>query len=129
METLSRVFTPNKDTEVVGSNSKVFSLFIDNQPEDLSTINFKDLFSSFRDVLDAYISDKFGRKFGRKYGFSIFAGIIEGMKAIEHMNGKIVGDCKLQVTWGRFQKRSQPRGSNKSNSPQKKSVPKWIPKV
>jgi len=34
---------------------KVFSLFIDNMHEDLSIIDFKNLFSSFGDVLDAYI--------------------------------------------------------------------------
>ena len=80
------------------------------------------MFSSFGNLLDAYILNKFERKSGKKYGFIRFADITEGKQAIEHMNGKIVGDCKLQVTWAKFQKRLQPRGSKESNPPRKKTV-------
>ena len=90
--------------ENLGNNHKVFSIFIDNLPEDLSNINFKDLFSSYEEVLDAYILNKLGRNSGRKYNFIRFTDIQGNMKAIEHMNGKIVGGNNLRVSWARFQK-------------------------
>ena len=71
-------------------------------PKDLSVIRLKDLFSRFGNVIDAYIPNEFGRKSGKKYGFIRFADITEGKQAIEHTNGKIVGDCKLQVSWAKF---------------------------
>ena len=67
--------------------------------------------------MDAYIPDIFRRKTGRKYGFSRFIHIQESTKAIEHMNGKIAGDSKLQVAWARFQKKLSPRGRKESISP------------
>lgn len=109
-------------TKALGNNSKVFPLFVDNLPEDLSIIGLKDLFSSFENVLDAYIPNKLGRKFGKKNGFIKFVDIKEDMKAVEHMNAKIASDYKLQVTWAKFKKRLQPRGIKESNSPRKKAV-------
>ncbi|KAJ8428060.1 hypothetical protein Cgig2_023454 [Carnegiea gigantea] len=46
--------------EVLGNNTKVFSIFIDNLLEDLSPINFEDLPRTFGDVFDAYIANQFG---------------------------------------------------------------------
>ena len=66
---------------------------------------------------------KIERKTGRKYGFIRSADIKEGLKAIEHINDKIVGDSKLQAIWARFQKRFPPRGRKESNSTPKK--PGW----
>ena len=74
----------------------MFSIYIDNLSKDLGIIDFKDLFSSFGEVLKAYITNKFGRKSTGKYRFIKFDNIQKGMKVIEHINGKIVGDCKLQ---------------------------------
>jgi len=64
----------------------------------LGIINFKNLFSRFREVLDAYIPNKLRRKSLGKYDFIKFTDIKECMKATKQMSGKIVGDCKLQVT-------------------------------
>jgi len=68
---------------------------------DLSITNFRDLFSSCGEVLDAYIPNKFGRKVCIKYGFIRFANIQEGLKAIELLNSRRVGDCKLHVMWAK----------------------------
>ncbi|KAJ8425992.1 hypothetical protein Cgig2_007806 [Carnegiea gigantea] len=92
---------------ILGDNSKKISIFIDNLPEDLITINFKDLFSSFGEVSDTYIPNIFGRKTSRKYGLSRFIDIQEGTKAIEHM-----------IEWKKGEYFSQ-----------SKLVWKWIPKV
>ncbi|KAJ8446338.1 hypothetical protein Cgig2_005869 [Carnegiea gigantea] len=94
---------------------------------DLSITNFKDLFSSCGEVLDAYIPNKFGRKSGIKYGF--IADIQEDLKAIELLNNRRVGDCKLHVMWVRYQKRLSSRGRMGSSSTRKKTVWKWIPKA
>ncbi|KAJ8433439.1 hypothetical protein Cgig2_030961 [Carnegiea gigantea] len=89
-----RVSMPKHEpiAKALASNSKVFPLFVDNLPEDLSIIGLKDLFSSFENVLDAYIPNKLGRKFGKKNGFVKFVDITEDMKAVKHVNGKIAGD-------------------------------------
>ena len=71
---------PNREpiAETLGNNSKVFSIFVDNMLDDLSIINFKDLFSSFGEILDAYIPNHIGKKSGKKYGFIRFGDIQEG---------------------------------------------------
>ena len=75
---------PNQEhvAETLGNNSNVFSIFIDNLPENLNFTSFKNMFCSFGEVLDVHIPNKFRKKTGRKYGFIIFATIQEGMKVI-----------------------------------------------
>lgn len=55
--------------ETLGNNLKVFSIFIDNLPKNLSITNSKDLFSSFGEVSDAYIQNKFVGKTSKKRDF------------------------------------------------------------
>ena len=95
----------------------------------MNIASFKDLFSSFGEVLDAYIPNHVGRKFGRKHGSIRFADIQDGWKAIDQLNGKIVRNCKLHVMWVRFQKTMPARGRIGSDLAKRNPVWKWVPKV
>ncbi|KAJ8423502.1 hypothetical protein Cgig2_023086 [Carnegiea gigantea] len=105
-----RVPVPQQEpiVEILANNSKdVFLsiLIICLRIQVLSTL--KDLFSYFGEVLD--------------YDFIKFADIQDNIKAIEYINGKIIGDCKLQVTWARFQKHCYLEGERRI--PKVKNIP------
>ncbi|KAJ8428234.1 hypothetical protein Cgig2_009949 [Carnegiea gigantea] len=122
---------PNREPipETLGNTSKVYSIFVDSLSADLGITNFTDLFSSCEEVVDAYIPNNYRRKSGRKYGFIRYVGIQEGLKAIEHLNGKSVGDYKLHVMWVRYPKRLPATGRRGSSSTRKKTVWNWIPRA
>ncbi|KAJ8424798.1 hypothetical protein Cgig2_018690 [Carnegiea gigantea] len=75
---------------------------VDTISDDLNITSFKDLFSSFGEVLDAYIPNHVGQK---------------------------ICNCKLYVMWARFQKRMSATGRMGSDPTKRKPVCKWIPKV
>ncbi|KAJ8426345.1 hypothetical protein Cgig2_021898 [Carnegiea gigantea] len=122
---------PNRDPipETLGNTPKVYSIFVASLPTDLSIANFKDLFSSCGEIVDAYIPNNFGENMAEEYGFIRYANIQEGLQAIELLNGKSIGDCKLHVMWARYQKRLPVRGRTGSSFTRKKIVWKWIPRA
>jgi len=61
--------------ETLGNTSKVYFIFVDTLSADLGVTNFKDLFSSCEEVMDAYIPNDYGRKSGRRYGFIRYVDI------------------------------------------------------
>ncbi|KAJ8437228.1 LOW QUALITY PROTEIN: hypothetical protein Cgig2_012497 [Carnegiea gigantea] len=114
------------DTGMCLSGTMVYA--VRSIPSNLLRCQIENLFLRHQ-VLGAYILNKIGRKSGRKYVFIRFAYIQEGLKAIEHLNGRIVSDCKLHVMWARFQKRMSTRRRSGSSSTRKKAIWKWITKV
>ncbi|KAJ8436265.1 LOW QUALITY PROTEIN: hypothetical protein Cgig2_011537 [Carnegiea gigantea] len=83
------------------------------------------LFSGYGVVVDAYVPNKARRMSGRRYDFVRFGKKQKDEKAIEEMNGKIVGGNNLEA---RFQKRPASRLSGQRKAAQKQMVWKWIPK-
>ncbi|KAH7834714.1 hypothetical protein Vadar_018880 [Vaccinium darrowii] len=85
----------------------IFTLFIDNLPEDVSHSWLKKLFSNYGVVIDAFIPEKRSKVTGRKFGFIRYNCSISAEVAISKVNGLWCGDKKLFVKHASFNQNQQ----------------------
>ncbi|KAH7842413.1 hypothetical protein Vadar_005035 [Vaccinium darrowii] len=83
----------------------MFTLFVDNLPEDVSIAWFKNLFNKFGVVRDAFIPLKRSKVTGRRFGFVRYNCSVSADIAITKTNGLWIEDRKLFVKIASFEEK------------------------
>lgn len=99
-------------THVINNNwkhnrgNKLTTLFIDNLPDDSSSVWVRNLFSKFGRVRDLFIPSKKSKITGLRFGFVRFGRRDEAISAIAKASGLWIWGNKLVVKLARFEANS-----------------------
>ncbi|KAH7845833.1 hypothetical protein Vadar_006570 [Vaccinium darrowii] len=96
-------------------NEVIFTLFIDNLPEDANQSWLKKLFSSYGVVKDAFIPEKRSKATGRMFGFVRYNCSVSADVAISKAHGMWCNDRKLFVKYASFSPNQQRKTVNLKN--------------
>lgn len=88
--------------QIVGDGKVLFSLFVDNLPEDTSHSWLKKLFNNFGVVKDVFILGKRSKATGKRFGFVRYDCAVSTDVAISKSHGLWIDNCKLFVQMARF---------------------------
>ncbi|KAH7856358.1 hypothetical protein Vadar_000558 [Vaccinium darrowii] len=83
-------------------DSDLFTIFVDNLPEDVGLIWFRKFFNQYGVVVDAYIPIKRTKVTKRRFGFVRYNCASSAEVAISKANGFWIEDRKLFVKWAAF---------------------------
>ena len=78
-------------------------VYIKNLDETIDDEKLKEEFSSFGSISRAKVMVEVGQ--GKGFGVVCFSSFEEATKAVEEMNGRIVGSKPMQVTLGQARRR------------------------
>ncbi|KAH7859202.1 hypothetical protein Vadar_033039 [Vaccinium darrowii] len=97
-----------------GNGSESYTLFVDNLPEDVGILWFRNFFNKFGVVIDAFIPSKRSKVTNRRFGFVRYNCATSADVAISKANGFWIEDCKLYVKFAAFKNHSKMRIQNKA---------------
>ncbi|KAH7841728.1 hypothetical protein Vadar_033516 [Vaccinium darrowii] len=94
-------------------DSVLFTIFVDNLPEDVGLIWLRNFFNQYGVVVDAYIPIKRSKVTKRRFGFVRYNCASSAEVAISKANGFWIEDRKLFVKWAAFDVRRNKPIQNK----------------
>ncbi|KAH7843699.1 hypothetical protein Vadar_019725 [Vaccinium darrowii] len=92
----------NTRVQFNNGNGPLFTLFIDNLPEDASNSWLKEFFSNYGVVIGTFIPEKRSKATGRKFGFVRYNCSVSADVAISKAHGLWCKDMKLFVKYASF---------------------------
>ena len=95
------------------SNSKEFTVFVDNLPEDLDQYGLKGIFKKAGQVSDAYIPRRRSGRKAHRFGFVRFNSLNEAARSISMLNGSTIRRNRIRHQWKNMQE--QKKGKTGAN--------------
>lgn len=95
----------------------IYTLFVDNIPDQKDTLWLKKTFNNFGEVIDVFIPRKRSKRYGKKFGFVRFQSQGVAAMAMRKMNGVWVENEKLFVKEAYFGQNMETRGKKYANTP------------